>query len=879
MSWLTRLRNAFHPRRLDDDLAEEIRDHLERRTAELRRGGLSEAEARRQSAQRFGNEARVREESRALRLWPVVEETIQDLRYAWRGLLRNRIFALVAVVSLGLAMGANTAIYSIVEAALLRPLPVRGPEQLFVLSAPGQDGTGLFSYPLFEALRSAAAGRARLGLFGAAGRVEAQADGADGPFEKVTQQMVSADAFAALDVKPALGALFSPEVDHFPGPRAVVVLSHEYWLRRFNGDPAILGRRLILEGRTFTVLGVASRGFSGPETGKFIDVWLPVTTGDSGLFTNPDVRLFHLLGRLAPGTSRAQLAASLQAVFHQHQLERIESRSGLPAVAKQQMQAMPLLVQPGADGLSSFRQDFAGPLWILLGVSLCMLLIASANVASLLLARSNARSAEMALRVSLGAGRVRLVRQLLTESLLIALLAGGLGWVLARVAGPVLVGLVSTLADPVQFDLRPSLQVLLFCGGLCAASAVFFGLLPAWQATRVRPAHSLRHDSGQVGRLRLGRLFVSVQVAFSFCLVAGGAGFLLSLRNLTSVDPGFDPAGITVLSMNNTNQRNLQLEWTRQLEQRLAAQPNVQGATAAWMAVFSGARRAQRIVLPGSAPSEREETFYRVDPGYLATFKTPLLAGRDLRPTDNDNEPVATVVNRAFAQRYFGTDAVLGREFRRDDGALHQIVGLAGDSRFGSLRGGPEPIVYMPMKPPRWFTLYVRSTLDPVSVAALVDREAQAIGAGLRVRDAVTLDALIGSTIRRERLLAFLGGTFAGLALLLATIGIFGLLNYAVARRTREMGIRTALGAQRLPIFGLVVKDLAGMVGGGLCAGVAGSVVWLRLTRSLLFGVPGTDPWLPGATLAIFLLASVVAMAAPAWRAVTVDPVRALRHE
>ena len=336
----------------------------------------------------------------------------------------------------------------------------------------------------------------------------------------------------------------------------------------------------------------------------------------------------------------------------------------------------------------------------------------------------------MALRVSLGAWRSRLMRQLLTESLLIALAAGLCGWVLSRLAGPALVAMVSTRANPVRLDLSPDPRVLLFCTALCALSALFFGLLPAWQATGASPLGSLRHAGGQAGRLRLGRLFVGVQVAFAFCLVTGGAGFLFSLRNLAAVDTGFDPEGVTVLTMSNTPQRDRQLARMQEIQTRVAALPNVQQVAAAWMPVFSGARRAQRVVLPGRPPSEREETFYRVSPGYFATLRTPLLKGRDFTFSDNDDEPVPTIVNRAFARRYFGTEDVLGREFRRDDGVRHQIVGLAADSHFGSLRDGPEPIAYMPMKPPRIFTLYVRSTLDPGSVAKMVDREGKRWPAG-----------------------------------------------------------------------------------------------------------------------------------------------------
>ncbi|HEY1495930.1 MAG TPA: ABC transporter permease [Candidatus Solibacter sp.] len=838
MSWLSRLKNAVYPRRLDDELAEEMRDHLERRAEELQALGLEEREARRQAVLRFGNVTGVRERSRELRLWAGLAGTLQDARYAWRGLLRNPVFAVTAVISLSLAIGANTAIYSIVEAAMLRPLPVAQPERLITLARGDDD---LFSYPRYEELRAAAGDSARLALLGAADRVDAKAWDDDAPYEEVMEQYCSANTFDVLGVAPALGSL---------GARDGVVLSYEYWRRRFGGDAAIVGRRFTIDGRMYWIAGVAREGFPGAEPGRFVDVWIPVTMMDPAIFTNADIRLFHVMGRLAPGVGRERLASVLQ-----------------------------LTVNSGANGVSAFRKTFARPLWILLGVSVCILLIACANVAGLLLARSTARSAEMALRVSLGARRARLVRQLLTESLMISALAGLCGWAIACAAAPALVTMISTTANPVRLDLALDTRMLWFCAGVCGVSALFFGILPAWQATGSRQMFALRHASGQSGRLRMGRLFVGVQVAFAFCLVTGGSGFLLSLHNLTAVDTGFDARGVTVLTVTNTQQRDRQLAVLQQVQARTAALPEVSGAATSWMAILSGARRAQRVVLPGQRPSEREETFYRVSPGYFAALRTPLVSGRDFTTADNDDEPVPTIVNRTFAGRYYGSESVLGREFRRDDGVRHRIVGVAGNSHFGSLRNGAEAIVYMPMKPPRAFTLYVRSRLDEGSVAKMVEREAETLGTGVRVRDVTTLDALVGRTIVKERLLAGIGGSFALLGLVLAAIGLFGLLNYSVTLRTKEIGIRAALGARPMPICGMVLREMAVLIAGGLAAGLAGSLALMRVTRSFLFGVEIVDWRVIGGATVIFLAAATIAAGLPARRAAGIDPVVALRHE
>lgn len=886
MSWFSKLKHALNPRQLDQDLADEIRDHIERRTADLERSGLSASEAQRQAALAFGNVTGTCEASRAVRLSVTLEGTLQDLRFACRDLLRNPSFAITTILSLGLAIGATTAIYSIIDAALLRTLAVPQPGHLVVFSSSGVSAAGLpvsqdndiFSYPLYEQLRQAAGNSARLALFDSANRVEARLPAADAPYEEVIRQDLSPDAFDILGVPPALGTLFSAREDHYPAPRAVAVLSYRFWQRRFGGDSAVTGRRLVVDGRTYSILGVARKGFAGVEPGKFVDVWLPVTVSDPSIFTNPDARIFHIMGRLAAGVGMEQSATRLQPVFHRHQELRI-GLGGMPTALQRELREMKLIAHSGANGISGFRRTFSRPLWILLGISGCMLLIASANVASLLLARSTARAAEMAFRVCLGARRARLVRQLLSESLLVSALAGVGGWLLATVAGPALVAIISSSVNPIEFDLTPNLRVFFFSAALCTLSALFFGLLPAWQATSTRPISRLRQAGAQAGRLRLGRLFVGVQVAFSFCLLVGGACFLYSLRNLVVVDTGFDSKNVSVLSITNAPEIGRQLDLMREMQMRTARLSRVQGVAAAWMPVFAGARRAQRIALPGQPLSDHEETFYRVSPEYFATLRTPLLEGRDFRPQDNDNEPVPTIVNQAFARRYFGDQPALGREFRRDDGVRHQIVGLAANSHFGSLRNGPEPIAYMPMKPPRAFTLYVRSTLDALSVSKAIEREAAILGSGLRVRDVTTLEALVGSTIQTEKLLASIGGTFALLGLILAAIGLFGLLNYLVARRTSEIGIRMALGAQRSSIYSLVLNDLSVTMACGLIAGMAGSVVLMRFVQALLFGIRPADPLVAGTALTVFLGSSLIAGVLPAYRAASIDPVAALRHE
>jgi predicted permease len=903
MSWFSRLRNAWNPRRLDEDLAEEMRDHLERRAADLRREGLDAGEARRRARLRFGNQTLVLEQTRAERLWEGLESALHDVRYAWRGMRKTPTFAATVVASLALAIGANTAVYSIVDAAILRPLPVPHADRLFTLGYPDPSSPNertSFSYPEYLRFAAAAAPTARLGLFSSPYRAEIRASAKpDAPVERANRAYVSGEAFDLLGVRAAAGRLFSVEEDRLPPGRPQIVLSYRYWHSRFQGDPAVVGRMLLIDGKPFEIVGVAEKGFFGVEPGRFADFWAAATQYESRALPDPDWHWFRIVGRYAPGALPEQIEARLQPAFHDFIAQFVHRVPTIPPTIRERALALRIRAHPAPTGVSDFRREFARPLWIVFGVAGGILLIACANVASLLLARATARGPEMAMRISLGAARVRLVRQMLTESLVLSSLAGAAGWLLARTAGPLLVGLLSRDGDPVQLALAVDTRVLLFSVAVSTAAAALFGLAPAWQASAVDPIRSLRASAGQAGRLRLGKLFVSVQVACAFCLVVVGAAFVFSLTNLFRVDPGFDPRNVAVLSVTadasaktddvaewseaHRGERARFLNLMSQLQSRVAGQPGVQSAALAWWPIFGGGGWSEQVLLPGRAPSNEEEVFYRVSPGYLAALRTPLVAGRDFAPTDTSaREPVSAIVNEAFARKYFPGTAVLGREFSYPFGPKPvrcAIVGITADARYYGLRGSADPIVYLPLEGSNAFTLYVRSPLRPAEIVRLAEREARATGPGTRVREVTTLDTLVGNTLVREKLLAGLGGAFAFFGLLLAAIGLFGLLSYGVGRRTKEIGIRMALGAQRVEIVSLVLKDIAGLTGGGLLAGLGGALAILTVFRSLLFGLRTVDPLLTSTALAIFLATGLAAASLPARRAATVDPMRVLRDE
>jgi predicted permease len=904
MSWFSRLRNTFRARPLDSELRDEMADHLHRRAEALRENGMSAEQAEREARLRFGNITQIKEKSREIRLASVLESTFQDVRYAWRGMRKSPAFAITAILSLALAIGANTAIYSIVDAALLRPLPVPEPDRLFTLAYPGIQEPGResegerdsFNYPLYQKFRDAAGDSARLALFNSPLVVEAQIPGAhspveQAPIENLTRQFVSGEAFEILKVQPVLGRVFSKDEDRAPGAHPVVVISYDYWQRRFQGNPAVLGQRMRSWGKDYTVVGVAPQGFFGVELGKFVDVWIPAMMYNSGpAYTNPLWNWFKILGRFAPGVASAQLQPRLQPFLRDSMEEWFRLFPTMPPAIKEQFRAAQLRVHPGASGFSAFRQTFARPLWIVLGVAAGVLLIACANVASLLLARSTARSAEMAMRVSLGAGRSRLIRQLLAESLLLSAVAGALGWVFARASAPVLVAMLSKPEEPVRFALAMDTRVLLFCAAVSTLAAVFFGLLPAWKASGAQPMRELHGIRIQAGKLRMGRFFVGVQVAFAFCLVIGGASFLFSLRNLLAVDTGLDPNNVSIVNistelsdMTQKHEINLFLD---EIQQRVAALPGIQNAaTAAWMGFFDGRSSATQVILPGQTPSEAEEVALGVSPGYFATLRIPLLAGRDFEPRDREprpGEPNANIVNQAFARRYFPGENPVGKIFQtpyEKTFVNHRIVGVVANSRHGSLREGVEPILYGAVREASYAALYVRSPLDLGSVVKMIEREAQAIGHGTRVREVTTLNTRIGTTILREKLLAGIGGVFAFLGLLLAAIGLFGLLNYSVTRRTKEIGIRAALGARPPALVFLVLRDMFSMIAGGLIVGLAGSLALMTFVRSLLFGVRTLDPLVMATAAAVFLVAAFIAGGLPASRAASIDPMIALRHE
>jgi predicted permease len=896
MSWRSRLVNAFRADRLADELDEELRFHLEARTAELVAKGWAKDAAAREARRRLGDPLRHRETSRDVKVLAGLEAILQDARFGLRLLRKDAVVTGAAVVSLALAIGACTAAFSLIEALVLRPLPVSAPERLVYLAFAGDrwDGTNdenaSFSYPLFERLRDA--GRPVVDLFGVSyqGMRTAVFDDSGGREEKVRPQFVSGDAFAVLGVQPALGRLLTAEDDATPGARPVAVLSHAFWTRRFGRDPSVLGRWVSLEGRKSAhvqIVGVAGEGLTGTEPGRLTDLWVPNAMREPEALTRPDWQWFRVWGRLRPGVEPETVRSALQGTLTAFRRERAATfRTDESPGRIARFIAAPLIVHSAARGPSDLRDDFERPLLVLAAVAGLVLLIACSNVANLLLARAAARDGEMALRLSIGADRARVVQQVLVESGILAAASSLLGLAVGVATAPWIVGWLSPAGDPAYLDLRLDAPVVGFAVLLSALATVLFGLAPALRASSVAPGPGLK---GSGGRHTAGggllRPLVAVQVGVAFVVLFLGLLLVSSFGRLAAFDAGFDKQGVVLFDVDAKDLRKggaRALAVWRELEDRVRGLAGVEAAGSSTWGLFSGSGWSEEVRFPGRETGDEEPYYLAVSPGFFETLRMRLLAGRDFRPADADPEqPTAVVVNESFARRYFPGEDALGRRFARVETSKEllpqEVVGVVRDAKYRSLREPTRPTVYLPLRAEGSATLEVRAGGDPLAIAAAVREEIGRVHPGFRVVDVNTQAALVDETLLRERLLAVLSAFFAIVALLLAAVGLYGVLSYGVVRRTKEIGIRMALGARPGGVAAFVVGDVLRLVAIGLFLGAAAGYAASGAIASLLFEVRPSDARSfagPG----LFLLAAAVLAAWPAARrAARLDPMVALR--
>jgi predicted permease len=840
-----------------------------------------------------------------------MDELRQDLRQALRALRRAPGFTLVAVLALALGVGAVTTIFTLVDAALLRPLPVADPARLVGFGDPaavgavasGPQRTDLFSYPLYADLRARARRVSALVAVGRAGRLEARvphasmptgaagaAAGAGGA-ATVRAAFVSGNYFAALGVRAAAGRALAEADDREGAAAPVAVLSDAFWRRRFARDPGAVGRTLVVNGAALTVVGVAPPGFTGETVGWAPDLWVPLTAQPlvmpfENRLRDRTTSWLTLIGRLAPGATVAQAGAELTALARQSIADAAGGR--LPAEsARARVDAW-----PGARGFSRAREQFRGPLAILFAATGLVLLVVCANVANLLLARAAARRAEVSLRLALGAGRGRLVRLLLTETALLGLAAGALGLLLAW-GGSALLVRTAASGSSLSLAVRPDLRVLAFAAALSLATAALVGLVPARRAAGVDLAGALRANArtlagGALGggrRLGVGGMLVTAQVALSLVLLVGGGLLVQSVRNLQRSPVGLARDRLLLVDVDaraaaDTGERFHAL--TRRVADAVARVPGARAATYSENGIFSGSEGFTTLRVDGFVARTARDSganFDKVGPGYFAAIGARLLRGREFGPGDDARAPRVAVVNQTMARFYFGGRDPVG-QYVHVDSASYQIVGVVADVTDHSLRAEPARRLYLAMaqgSPVGELVYAVRTAGDPARAAARVRQAVLAADPRLRVTGADPLTVLMRQSIAQERLLARLGGVAGGMTLVLAALGLYGVMTYATVRRGGEFGVRLALGARPGDVTRLVLRESLALVAAGAALGVPAALGAARLVRHQLVGVGVVDvPTLAGA-LAVLGATAAFAAYRPARRAARVAPQAALR--
>ncbi|MGH9851993.1 MAG: ABC transporter permease [Blastocatellia bacterium] len=822
----------------------------------------------------------------------MIADLWQDLRFGVRMLRKHPGFTATVLLTLALGIGATTTVFTFVDALLLRPLPVAAPDQLYALGAPGRDlnlNPTYFSYPFYRHLREASPQFS--GLIALMATVSANANFGAGNTERVRAEVVSGNYFTVLGVPPAVGRMLTAEDDVTPGAHPFVVLSHDYWQRRFAGAGDVIGQKVLLNGHSFMVAGVAARGFFGTRVGVSPDLWATAMMAKEVAQMAPDQRLNNWLEfiiRLAPGTD-AQQASAAANLIRQQWLEAENAPLGQFSGANQQF-------IPAGGGLSLLRGQYERPLKVLQAAVVLLLLLACANVATLLLARASARYREIAIRLAVGAGRGRVVRQLVIESLLMSLLGGALGWILTAYAGRFLLAFLPSQTQPWQF--APNLRVLLFAVGVSLLTGLIFGLAPALLTTRTNLILTLKGDAtaptANHGFSAHDGLTV-MQVALSLLLLVGAALMVRTLANLRAVDLGYQREH-TLLASLDLNKSGYTPEQSAAFYQRLVArvreQPGIEAAGLATHGALSsvlpvGTRFMNSGVhAAGIEPKPNEDLthyFNIVSPGYFDAMHTHLLRGRDFNAQDTAESQKVVVINEATARYFFGNDDPVGRRLGRGKSGPTdlEIIGVVKNTKYLDMREENRRIVYLPLaqSPPGLMTLFVRTARNTAEAFALIRREVAALDATVPLFGLQTMEARVNEALRQEQLLANVASCLGVLGLLLTAVGVYGVISYAVGRRTREIGVRIALGAQAADVFKLVIKRGLSLALVGIALGLAAAFALTGVLTSLLYGVSATDP-LTFASVSVLLVGvALLACYLPARRAMKVDPLVALRSE
>ncbi|MPY90333.1 MAG: FtsX-like permease family protein [Luteitalea sp.] len=887
MRWWRRLLGR---RRIEAELDAELRDHVERQVADYMRAGVTEPEARRRARLEFGGLEPVKEQCRDVRGTRVIQETVQDVRYACRVLRKSPGFMVAAVTSLALGIGANTAIFSLIDAVMLKSLPVREPDRLIELLT-DRGGGKPFNAFSSQALVHFRDHQTTLDGVIASTNSRFFVGFDDAPLEMAKGQYVTGDFFPALSVPALLGRTIQPSDDRH-GAARVAVLSYAYWQRRFGGDPGVLGRRMTLDDHAFTIVGVTAPAFRGTLVGQNVDVWIPLVAEPllrkESWTASAGYKWLQLLGRVKAGRSFEQARAELETMFQTDVIEAElatlnDARPDHPA------RSWRLVVEPARTGLSMVRQQYAEPLLLLLAVSGIVLLIACVNVANLLLARASARRHEIAVRLSLGAARSRVVRQLLTESMLLASAGAALGIAFAYIGCRYLLDFFATGRTPITLEVQPDLRMLAFTATLAVATGLLFGLGPAWRATLQAQGASLMGSGrvhGRRDRRVLSRVLIGSQVALSVIMLVCAGLFLRSLFNLRSIDTGFDRDSVLLISTDASRSRltpDAQRTTFRETLTRLGAMPGVHSASLTLHTPIEGGGTSLTFLLKGQDGTVREAQnvhVHWVSPDYFATLRTPIHSGRDFRWQDTVSGPNVAIINQAMARQHFGHQSPLGQHITLD-AATYEIVAVVGDAKYLELRNVVPPTVYFNafQQDDVSGQFAIRTAGGPLALAAAARATIRAAAPAVAITSVRTLTEQVDASIVRERMLGVLSGFFAALGLLLAAVGLYGVMAYMVTRRTSEIGIRMALGARPSRIAAMVMREAFVLTAAGVVVGSLAALLLSRSLASLLFGLTPTDPLTMSAVAIVMVATGLAAAYLPSRRAARLDPTVALRTE
>jgi predicted permease len=833
-----------------------------------------------------------------------MESLLQDIRYGLRVLLKNPAFTIVAVLTLALGIGANTAIFSLINAVMLKMLPVTAPSQLVVVGDPelvhnrslGDPSVKLFSYPLYREL--SAGNQVFSGLL-ASGEVHNLPLSIAGSSDtRVTGVLVSGNYFSVLGVNSILGRTISPDDDTAANAHPVVVLSYAFWKEKFAQDPNVVGRSVNINKHPFTVIGVAPPGFFGDTVGDTQDMWIPVTMQSQVLSGRAWLEDFtaswlHCIGRLKPGSgvesARANLNVLLQQLANGPMGARLH-KDDLENLKKGKIQ-----VSAGGGGFSQLRGSFYQPLMLLMFIVGMVLLIACVNVANLLLARASSRQKEMAVRLAIGASPARIVRQLLTESLLLAFAGGLLGLLVAHWG----TGVLLLLSSETELQVSPDAGVFLFTAAVCLLTGVLFGLIPAVRSGRVSVAPTLKSGQQNSGNARSGwswgKILVASQVALSL-LVLFAAGLLVrSLQNMRNLDLGYSREGLLLMSTDpmGAGYNTAQIaNFANEVSARLAGLPGVRAVSSSKNGLFSGSESGESIKVAGYVAAKDEDNVAASDEvaaNYFKAVGIPLLLGRDIGPQDTAASPKVAVINETMSKFYFGKTDPIGKKFTVDDDDPKissqpvEIVGVSRDARDHEIRGTVPRRYYVPLSQatnsPSMLNFEVRTAGDATSIIETARKQIHAFDSKVSIYRVRSLNESVDHQISNEILIAKLSGFFAGLALLLACVGIYGVMSYSVTARTREIGVRMALGAQRPAVLWLVLREAMKLVVVGVIVGIPAAFLSSQLLSTMLFGLKATDVTSMLAVVLVLVTVAMIAGFVPARRATKVDPIVALRYE